>query len=74
MVKRDYTMWHLLTDDEKNAWLEKEGFSIRYPIEFVDEPAKFYFNEHRVTTMSELETEIRLARCHNPRELIPIGF
>ena len=65
-------MWHLLTDDEKNAWLESESFSIRYPIEFAAPKAKFYFNEHRVTTMSELETEIRLARCHNPRELIPI--
>ena len=72
--KKEHKCWYCMTDIEKNEWLESEGFGIRYPIEFAMPETKWYFNGHRFTSISELEAEIRLASCHNPRELIPIGF
>ena len=64
MVKnKEHKCWYCMTDFDKNEWLESEGFKIRYPINFM-----------RPGGVSEMEADVYLAKCYNPRELIPIGF
>ncbi len=70
--EKEHKCWYCMTDAEKNEWLKFEGFSIRYPIEFIAPKAKFYFNG--IPLLTQFDADIHLSGCYNPRELIPLGF